>query len=172
MTSNLKERLRNDGVEVERVSFPSKWAEFLDACEAQGEFNVLILVAHGEVKDDDLESTPVHTELTGTVVPWAALAQANIELNDKLVMLASCGGYSKDTVDAFVRTGQLALYLLASKREVTPDEVLAVFPRVLKELQKEANREGSFSGEQLEAARERCDVTNAFMVTSGVGILP
>jgi hypothetical protein len=172
MTEMLVTRLGWAEVPVERTSSPTTPSEFFAALGTGGEYNVLILIAHGGAKDGPKDPKAIEVDLSGLAAPWLLLTGATAELGDKLVMLATCDGHCEDTVSTFVTDHHLALFLLASTRKVQPDEVYNVFPAILKTLKKEAKDTGSFCGETVERARRGNDSKNAYRVTSGVGLLP
>jgi hypothetical protein len=180
LTKSLEREIQRAGVTVRDVFYPKNPSDFFAALAAPGEFNVLLLVAHGQVAPTGCiaaikawfakllgRERALQVRVAGLLCPWQLLGAANAELTDKMVFLAVCGGLCPDSTWTWVTDQHLALLLVASRRSVTGNEVLGVFPRVLDDLKGHA----SISPEDLDAAVKKRNVKNAFEVFSGVGIL-
>jgi len=173
-TDATYEKLTASGVQIEgSPHYPKTTGEFFDALNGPGEFNTLLLVAHGEVTAGDNNGEAVRVKTADLICPWLLLAQADAELQDKLVLLAVCGGLCDDTIWTFIRGNQLALFLVGSTEKVTGAEVEAFVPPFLAELKAVATSGGSFNPEQVRQALEKCNpaANNKFDFYSGVGEL-
>ncbi|MGK3981495.1 hypothetical protein WME99_00550 [Sorangium sp. So ce136] len=169
--------IRTRGVTLESVKSPQQPAEFFAALAQPGDFNCLLLIAHGQVETEAhgclarlrrwwYGRKVLKVRISGLLCPWLLLGEANADLTDKMVFLAVCGGHCPDSIWTWVTEKHLALVLVASARSVERKEVEAVFPPVLGDL----NRLATFTPEDVDLAVKRHNAADAFVVTSAVGI--
>lgn len=105
---------------------------------ADGGFNCLLLVAHGE-------EDPKNGEVNVVVGPegnshWYFLSELSENLQDKFLMLCVCYGFCTDVRSAFVSRDSLCLSVLAPMDSLDADEAEAFFPAFLGELNSSAKR--------------------------------
>lgn len=156
--------LTTRGVLIESQTLAVNANEFLRALAAPGEFGCLLILSHGVYSTEDAPH-PTEMQVGERDFSWQLLARINVDLTDKMVVLAVCGGYCPDALTVFARDHHLGLIFVGSRRSVSPDEVRAVIPALLREVAPQA----SVSPEFVRTTLNSTNVDDAFTVYSSVG---
>jgi hypothetical protein len=107
--------------------------QFSNAFSSAGSFSVALLVAHGA---EDLGGDEA-SQLAGpgSADEWFSTAALTEQMQDKLLLLCVCHGYSPDPIDAFVRDTSIVLSIVAPTSALEASEAEAFFPNFLEALQ-------------------------------------